>query len=72
MERTLRTVVFNWLPESFKLKGSIKGLDFRPQASFLPQVPARGVAPVLPQKTSQRYLDEQAKLKVQQDVSVAV
>ncbi|KAF9142597.1 hypothetical protein BG015_000747 [Linnemannia schmuckeri] len=70
MERILRAVVFNWLPESVKLKGSVKGLDFRPQASFLPQVPTRGVAPVLPQKVSQRYLDEQAKLNVREDVDV--
>ncbi|KAF8944549.1 hypothetical protein BGZ47_004105 [Haplosporangium gracile] len=70
MEKILRTVVFNWLPESVKLKGSIKGLDSRSQASFLPQVPTRGVAPVLPQKVSQQYLDEQAKLNAQEDVDI--
>ncbi|KAF9134468.1 hypothetical protein BGW39_006928 [Mortierella sp. 14UC] len=63
IERILRTVVFNWLPESVKLKESVKGLDFRPQASFLPQIPAHGTLPVLPQKVSQRYLDEQGKQK---------
>ncbi|KAF9134470.1 hypothetical protein BGW39_006930 [Mortierella sp. 14UC] len=61
----LRMVVFNWLPESIKMKGAFKGMEFRPQASFLPQIRARGSAPVLPQKPSQRYQDEQKKIAAQ-------
>ncbi|KAK3847061.1 MAG: hypothetical protein J3R72DRAFT_379683 [Linnemannia gamsii] len=61
-ERLLRVVIFNWFPESVKMKGYIKGVEFRPQATFLPQIPARGIASVLPQKVSQRYQDEQTKL----------
>ncbi|KAF9123044.1 hypothetical protein BGX30_001640 [Mortierella sp. GBA39] len=62
-DKLLRVVVFNMLPESFMLKGAYKGMEFRPQASFIPQVPVRGTAPVLSQKPSLRYQAEQAKLK---------
>ncbi|KAH7044691.1 hypothetical protein BKA57DRAFT_87270 [Linnemannia elongata] len=61
-ERFMRMMVFNWLPESVKMKGAYRGVEFRPQASFLPQIPVRGSGPVLPQNPSQRYLDEQAKM----------
>lgn len=61
-------VVFNLLPESFKLKGAYRGMEFRPQASFMPQVPVRGSAPVLPQKPSLRYQSEQAKLAGEEHV----
>ena len=40
-------------------------MEFRPQVAFLPQVPVRGTAPVLPQKVSERYLREQAALKTE-------
>lgn len=63
IDRLLRTIVFNWLPESFRLRGNMKGLEFRPQATFLPQVPVRGIGYVVPQMVSQRYLNEQTKLK---------
>jgi hypothetical protein len=63
MNRLVRTIVFNWLPESVKLKGGMKGMDYRAQATFLPQVLARGTQGVLPQMFSLRYLDEQAKLR---------
>ncbi|OAQ28367.1 FAD/NAD(P)-binding domain-containing protein [Linnemannia elongata AG-77] len=62
MDRFLRTVVFNWLPESFRLRGNMKGLEFRPQATFLPQIPVRGIGYVIPQMVSQRYKEEQAYL----------
>ncbi|KAG0320203.1 hypothetical protein BGZ97_000493 [Linnemannia gamsii] len=72
-ERMLRTIVFNWLPTSVHVKGGYKGVEFRPQASFLPQVPVRGTGPVLPQKPSQRYQNEQAELKgEEQQTPVAV
>ncbi|KAF8944547.1 hypothetical protein BGZ47_004103 [Haplosporangium gracile] len=71
-ERLLRIVIFNWLPESVKMKGHIKGVEFRPQASFLPQIPVRGTGPVLPQKPSQRYQAEQAKLKAEEQAPIAI
>ncbi|KAG0320200.1 hypothetical protein BGZ97_000490 [Linnemannia gamsii] len=63
-ERFMRMIVFNCLPESVKMKGGYKGVEFRPQASFIPQIPVRGSGPVLPQKPSLRYQAEQARLKV--------
>jgi hypothetical protein len=60
----MRMIVFNCLPESVKMKGGYKGVEFRPQASFIPQIPVRGSGPVLPQKPSLRYQAEQARLKV--------
>ncbi|KAG0376744.1 hypothetical protein BGX24_007290 [Mortierella sp. AD032] len=48
--------------QSVKLKESVKGVECRPQVSFLPQVPNRGTGLVLPQRSSQRYLEEQKKL----------
>ncbi|KAF9142595.1 hypothetical protein BG015_000745 [Linnemannia schmuckeri] len=71
-ERLLCIVIFNWLPESIKMKGHIKGVEFRPQALFLPQIPVRGTGPVLPQKPSQRYQAEQAKLKAEEQAPVAI
>lgn len=62
MDRFLRTVVFNWLPESFRLRGNMKGLESRPQATFLPQIPVHGIGYVIPQMVSQRYKEEQAHL----------
>ncbi|KAG0280767.1 hypothetical protein BGZ95_008793 [Linnemannia exigua] len=72
MERILRTVVFNWLPESVRLKGNMKGVNYRPQATFIPQIPVRGIGSVLPQMVSKRYQEEQAKLKAKGESSVAV
>ncbi|KAF9906106.1 hypothetical protein EC991_000974 [Linnemannia zychae] len=69
MERLMRTVVFNWLPESVILKGNMKGVDYRPQATFLPQIPVRGIGPVVPQRVSKRY---QAKLKAAGEAPVTV
>jgi hypothetical protein len=40
----------------------MKGLEFQPQAMFLPQVPVHGIGYVFPQMVSQRYLSEQTKL----------
>ncbi|KAF9338646.1 hypothetical protein BGZ91_008315 [Linnemannia elongata] len=46
LERFMRMIVFNWLPESVKMKGAYRGVEFRPQASFLPQIPVRGSGPL--------------------------
>lgn len=58
----MRYVAFNFIPQTILDKGAYKGMDFRPQAAFLPQVPNRGTTPVLPQRVSKRYQEEQAKL----------
>ncbi|KAF9134469.1 hypothetical protein BGW39_006929 [Mortierella sp. 14UC] len=71
-DKLLRVVVFNLLPESLQLKGGYKGMEFRPQASFLPQVPVRGTGFVLPQKPSQRYQAEQDKLITGERSSTAI
>ncbi|KAF9338645.1 hypothetical protein BGZ91_008314 [Linnemannia elongata] len=71
-ERFLRIVVFNWLPQSVKMRDGLKGVEFRPQATFLPLVPSRGTGRWLPQKPSQRYQAEQAKLKAEEQASVAI
>ncbi|KAF9087645.1 hypothetical protein BGX23_007965 [Mortierella sp. AD031] len=57
-ERTLRYLVFNYMPESLRLRGGYKGMEYRPQAVFLPQVPKRGTGFVLAQKISERYQRE--------------
>ncbi|KAG0376747.1 hypothetical protein BGX24_007293 [Mortierella sp. AD032] len=72
VERFMRMVVFNWLPESTKMKGAYKGVEFRPQASFLPQIPARGTAPVLLQKISKRYQREVAHRNDAEHATVTV
>ncbi|KAF9119294.1 hypothetical protein BGW39_000398 [Mortierella sp. 14UC] len=59
LERIIRHVVLNYLPDSIKMKGGYKGMEYRPQAVFLPQVPVRGIGFVLPQRASERYQREQ-------------
>ncbi|KAF9347902.1 hypothetical protein BGX26_000660, partial [Mortierella sp. AD094] len=58
-ERLLRKVVLCYLPKSIQRRSMTKDLAYRPQASFLPQVPKRGTIDVLPQKPSKRYQKEQ-------------
>ncbi|KAF9347901.1 hypothetical protein BGX26_000659 [Mortierella sp. AD094] len=58
-EKVLRKVVLNYMPKSIQRKSMTKDLAYRPQASFLPQVPKRGTLDVLPQKPSKRYQEEQ-------------
>ncbi|KAF9536819.1 hypothetical protein EC957_009601 [Mortierella hygrophila] len=62
IDQVMRYVAFNFIPQKMLDKGAYKGMDFRPQAIFLPQVPNRGTTPVLPQRVSKRYQEEQAKL----------
>ncbi|KAG0204889.1 hypothetical protein BGX33_008243 [Mortierella sp. NVP41] len=65
LNKFMRKLIFNWLPKSLLPKGALRGLEFRPQVAFLPQVPIRGTSPVLPQKVSERYQREQAALKAE-------
>ncbi|KAF9563530.1 hypothetical protein EC968_004830 [Mortierella alpina] len=63
-ERTIRHVVFNYMPKSVQMKNVSKGTANRPQALFLPFVPKRGTCPVIAQKPSKRYLEEQEMAKI--------
>ncbi|KAF9913592.1 hypothetical protein BX616_009843 [Lobosporangium transversale] len=62
-ERVIRNIVLNYMPKSVQVKNAAKNMAYRPQATFLPLPPKRGISPVLPQKPSRRYMEEQAKLK---------
>ncbi|KAG9066820.1 hypothetical protein KI688_012732 [Linnemannia hyalina] len=65
LERLIRRAVLNWIPKSFEKANLTQAVAYRPQATFLPMVPKRGTFPILPQKMSKRYEDEQAKKKAQ-------
>ena len=64
MERCIRYMVLNWVPESVKAKDFQKTAAYRPQINFLPPAPPRGTIEVLPQKPSKRY---QRELKEKQE-----
>ncbi|KAG0205652.1 hypothetical protein BGX28_002768 [Mortierella sp. GBA30] len=58
-ERLARNIVFKYLPESARTKNLVHELSYRPQATFIPQVPNRGTSEVIPQKQSKKYEDVQ-------------
>ncbi|KAG0291491.1 hypothetical protein BGZ96_005129 [Linnemannia gamsii] len=60
-ERLIRRAVLNWIPKSFEKATLSQAVAYRPQATFLPMVPKRGTFPILPQKMSKRFEEEQAK-----------
>ncbi|KAG0003200.1 hypothetical protein BGZ80_011367 [Entomortierella chlamydospora] len=64
-DRVVRHVVFHFLPKSAVDKKLAKNHAYRPQVTFLPQVPTRGTGPVLPQKPSKRYQREQKRASSQ-------
>ncbi|GJJ77179.1 hypothetical protein EMPS_09538 [Entomortierella parvispora] len=66
MEKCIRHIVFHWLPKSLMNRTVIKDASYRPQVTFLPLAPVRGSGPVLPQKPSRRYEEEQ-RLKREED-----
>ncbi|KAF9961807.1 hypothetical protein BGZ72_001723 [Mortierella alpina] len=68
-ERLMRNIAFNYLPSWVASRHFIKAAAYRPQASFLPQVPPRGTGEVLPQMPSKRYAAEQAKAKEDKDAA---
>ncbi|KAF9189622.1 hypothetical protein BGZ50_000650, partial [Haplosporangium sp. Z 11] len=65
-ERLIRHIVFNYLPDSVQKKNIARDLSYRPQASFLPQVPNHGTSPASPQKPSQKYAEYLKKQQEQQ------
>ncbi|KAF9434036.1 hypothetical protein BGZ76_008664 [Entomortierella beljakovae] len=58
-DRLVRNVVLNYLPRSAVHRNLAKNHAYRPQASYIPQIPKKGRSPVLPQKPSKRYQKEQ-------------
>ncbi|KAF9985652.1 hypothetical protein BGZ75_002698 [Mortierella antarctica] len=68
-ERLMRNIMFNYLPSWMASRHFIKAAAYRPQASFLPQVPPRGTGEVLPQMPSKRYAAEQEMAKQNQDAT---
>ncbi|KAF9173071.1 hypothetical protein BGX21_005666 [Mortierella sp. AD011] len=59
-ERIIRYIMFNWIPDSFKLKQYFKDSAYRPQANFLEHVKVYGTDDAAPQKPSKRYAEEKA------------
>ncbi|KAG0091570.1 hypothetical protein BGZ93_004776 [Podila epicladia] len=64
MERTLRYIVFNWMPRWVMRKGAVKDLLYRPLAMFLPLPEARGTLQRLPQKPCKKGLVDQHQTSV--------
>ncbi|KAF9584215.1 hypothetical protein BGW38_007208 [Lunasporangiospora selenospora] len=62
LDRTIRTVMLNYIPKSLMMRDAIKGAAYRPQVMFLPMADNPGQGSVLPQKPSKRYQREQAEL----------
>ncbi|KAF9287647.1 hypothetical protein BGZ68_001506 [Mortierella alpina] len=60
-DKLLRTVMLNYMPKSLQSMCYSKMSAYRPQIAWLPQTKARGTGPVLPQKPSRRYTEEQAR-----------
>ncbi|KAF9183218.1 hypothetical protein BGZ51_004179 [Haplosporangium sp. Z 767] len=65
IERVLRQVVFNLMPRSMIKSRLTKDSAYRPQVSFLPQVPSRGTVPPLPQKPSAKYAEHLAAILIE-------
>lgn len=64
VERTLRYMVFNWMPRWVMRKGAVKDLLYRPLAMFLPLPEVRGPLERLPQKPCKRGLVDQRQTSV--------
>ncbi|CAO3563740.1 unnamed protein product [Mortierella alpina] len=58
LERCARHLVFNYMPRSMHVKASSRGMAYRPQATFLPFVSARGTGRILSQKPSKKHQDK--------------
>jgi len=54
----MRKIMLGYMPNWVLRKNTEKGLRYRPQLSFLPQVPERGTVAALPQRVSRRYEEE--------------
>ncbi|KAG0263815.1 hypothetical protein BG011_008015 [Mortierella polycephala] len=63
-ERALRHALLHYVPDTMQQWNLAKTAEYRPQITFLPLIKKRGTGPVLPQKPSKRYSEEQAKKNV--------
>ncbi|KAG0380963.1 hypothetical protein BGX24_002183 [Mortierella sp. AD032] len=72
-ESLMRRFVMSHASKYFQRRNFAKTLNYRPQASFLPRVPDRGIIPVLPQKPSTRYEEKllAERLKVNNSSTVS-
>ncbi|KAG9073173.1 hypothetical protein KI688_000960 [Linnemannia hyalina] len=55
-ESLWRKFTLTFFSKRFEKEQNTRGLDYMPQIAFLPQVPARGTVPLLPQVPSKRVL----------------
>ncbi|KAG9320564.1 hypothetical protein KVV02_008774 [Mortierella alpina] len=62
-DKLVRTVMLNYMPKSLRSMSYAKMSAYRPQIAWLPLAKARGTGPVLHQKPSRRYAEEQEKAK---------
>ncbi|KAF9116909.1 hypothetical protein BGX27_008993 [Mortierella sp. AM989] len=58
-EKVYRHLLFNWVPKSIQTEQFHKHVNYRPQLTFWPM--EMGLGPILPQKPSRRFEEEQAK-----------
>ncbi|KAF9582726.1 hypothetical protein BGW38_010839 [Lunasporangiospora selenospora] len=56
IDRILRHIVFNFVPQFIFTRQVLSDTAYRPQATFLPRAPKRGTVSIAPQKPSKRYL----------------
>ncbi|KAG0310431.1 hypothetical protein BGZ97_012561 [Linnemannia gamsii] len=57
-ESLWRRFTLTFLSKRFEREQNTRGLDYMPQIAFLPQVPAKGTIPLLPQVPSRRVMQE--------------
>ncbi|KAG0009725.1 hypothetical protein BGZ80_002127, partial [Entomortierella chlamydospora] len=62
-ERLFRRVVLNYIPSWIQARNNIKVSSYRPQLTWLPFAPNHGTGPVLPQRPSKRYQEEQKRAR---------
>ncbi|KAI1305589.1 hypothetical protein EDD11_004903 [Mortierella claussenii] len=60
-ERIFRKLILNYTPAWIHARNNGKVASYRPQITWMPFAPNHGTGPVLPQKLSRRYQEEQAK-----------
>ncbi|KAF8985394.1 hypothetical protein BGZ46_004506 [Entomortierella lignicola] len=58
-ERIFRHIILRYTPSWVHARNNIKVASYRPQLTWMPFVPNHGTGPVLPQKPSKRYQEEQ-------------
>ncbi|KAG0308736.1 hypothetical protein BGZ98_007012 [Dissophora globulifera] len=67
----LRQLILSYMSKSSMRKDALREAVYRPQCTFLPLTPPRGIHPVLPQMISKRYAEEQERAR-QSECAVAI